>query len=275
MDFAAQFRTQGLAQPGAEFQRRGALHFHVVMRLDGVDEGERFTPPPEEFTPDAFAEAVRRAAPVVRVACPTPDGGSAEVRWGEQLEVRVIEGSAEASREAVSAYIAKYSTKSVEAFGVMEPDELRQEESGHLRRLKAVTEDLAHLPELRHLGLQRGVDQVGFKGHWTTKSRSYSTTFRALRAARRMHVKRKRAPHGVPLDAWGRPEEDDQAVSHGVWRYVACGYRSAGEAFLASSAAARAREKKRVAMEELRSLPRTAPMKAPVDAGSSPSNSEA
>lgn len=259
----------------AEFQRRGALHFHVVMRLDGVAQGEHFAPPPEQFTSEAFVEAVQRAAPHVRVACPMPGEGSAQVRWGEQLEVRVIEGSAETSREAVSAYIAKYSTKSVEAFGVMEPDELRQEEAGHLRRLKTVTEDLSGLPELRHLGLARGVDQVGFKGHWTTKSRSYSTTFGALRAARRMHVKRKRVPHGVPLDAWGRPEEDDQAMTYGVWRYVACGYRNAGEAFLASSAAARAREKRRVAMEELRSLPRIAPAKAPVDAGRSPSNSEA
>lgn len=105
----------------AEFQRRGALHFHVVMRLDGVDESAPFAPPPEEFTTDAFAEAVKRAAPAVRVACPTPDGGSAQVRWGEQLEVRVIEGSAETSREAVSAYLAKYATKSVEVFGSLAP----------------------------------------------------------------------------------------------------------------------------------------------------------
>lgn len=131
------------------------------------------------------------------------------------------------------------------------------------------------MPGLRHLGFQRGVDQVDFKGHWTTKSRSYSTTFRALRSARRMHVKKKRAPHGVPLDAWGRPEEEDQAMTHGIWRYVASGYRTAGEALLASSAAARAREKKRLAREELRSLPRIPPVKAALDAGRSSFDPEA
>jgi hypothetical protein len=55
------------------------------------------------------------------------------------------------------------------------------------------------------------------------------------------------------LDAWGRPKEDDQAaVVIATWRYVGSGYPSTGEAWLAASAAARAREERRIAREELR-----------------------
>jgi hypothetical protein len=55
------------------------------------------------------------------------------------------------------------------------------------------------------------------------------------------------------LDAWGRPE-DDQAVIVVVasWGYVGSGYATEGERWLALSAAARAREQRRAAWEELR-----------------------
>jgi hypothetical protein len=57
---------------------------------------------------------------------------------------------------------------------------------------------------------------------------------------------------GVPLDAWGRPEDDDQAaVVIATWRYVGAGYQTQREVWLALSAAARARERRRVAREEL------------------------
>jgi hypothetical protein len=170
-----------------------------------------------------------------------------------QLEVRAIAGTAELGPRAVAAYIAKYATKSIDASAVDSDD------NRHQRRLVEATRKLAHLPELRHLKLDRAVDSVGYHGHWSTKSRRYSTTFRAPRHARRMHVKRKRSPHGVPLDAWGRPEDHDKVTTHGIWRFVGCGYRTTGEAFLAMSAAARSRENKRLALEELRSLQRCDP----------------
>ena len=55
------------------------------------------------------------------------------------------------------------------------------------------------------------------------------------------------------MDAWA-PAEDDQAVIVvASWHYLGSGYQSTGEAWLATSAAARAREERRVAREELRS----------------------
>jgi hypothetical protein len=69
--------------------------------------------------------------------------------------------------------------------------------------------------------------------------------------ARVAFAKRRRAKDGVPLDAWGRPEDDDRVVIVASWIYVASGYATEGERWLALSAAARAREQRRVAWEEL------------------------
>jgi hypothetical protein len=93
---------------------------------------------------------------------------------------------------------------------------------------------------------------LGFGGHWSTKSRRYSTTMTALRRARVAFAKRRRTRDGVPLDAWGRPEDDQAVVVLASWIYVGSGYETEGERWLALSAAARAREQRRVAWEELR-----------------------
>jgi hypothetical protein len=55
----------------------------------------------------------------------------------------------------------------------------------------------------------------------------------------------------VPLDAWGRPEDDDQVVIVAAGVYAGKGYATEGERWLALSAAARAREQRRIAREEL------------------------
>jgi hypothetical protein len=98
---------------------------------------------------------------------------------------------------------------------------------------------------------------LGFRSHWSTKSRRYSTTMTALRRARVQFAKRRRARDGVPLDAWGRAEDDEDqaAVVIATWSYVGAGYQTQGEVWLALSAAARAREQRQVAREELRTRP--------------------
>jgi hypothetical protein len=54
------------------------------------------------------------------------------------------------------------------------------------------------------------------------------------------------------LDAWGRPEDDQAVEMVASWAYVGAGYATEGERWLALSAAARAREARRIAKEELR-----------------------
>jgi secreted protein with Ig-like and vWFA domain len=56
----------------------------------------------------------------------------------------------------------------------------------------------------------------------------------------------------VPLDAWGRAEDDQAVIVVASWAYVGSGYETEGERWLALSAAARAREERRIAMEEIR-----------------------
>ena len=104
--------------------------------------------------------------------------------------------------------------------------------------------------ELDGLRLRAWAHMLGFRGHWSTKSRRYSTTFTVLRRARVAFAKRRRARDGVPLDVWGRPEDDQAVIVLATWSYVASDYVTEGERWLALSAAARAREQRRVAWED-------------------------
>jgi hypothetical protein len=251
----------------AEFQRRGAIHFHAVIRLDASTEcrcAGCLTAPPEPFTAAVLEDALRLAVPAVRVPCPPVDGERERyARWGEQLDVRNItqaEGEAgELSAEQVAGYIAKYATKATESFGSgldrrIGADDLDRldELPAHVAELIRACWALGGRRELEGLRLRAWAHMLGFGGHWSTKSRRYSTTFTVLRRARVAFAKRRRAKDGVPLDAWGRPEDDDQVVIVASWIYVGKGYETEGERWLALSAAARAREQRRIAWEELR-----------------------
>jgi hypothetical protein len=57
----------------AEYQRRGAVHFHAVMRLDAATAcrcAACLLPPPVVFTVELLGAAVRQAAASVTVPCP-------------------------------------------------------------------------------------------------------------------------------------------------------------------------------------------------------------
>jgi hypothetical protein len=68
------------------------------------------------------------------------------------------------------------------------------------------------------------------------------------------YAKRRRARDGIPLDAFGRPEDDQAVIVVASWVFVGAGYETEGERWLALSAAARAREQRQVALEELRTM---------------------
>jgi hypothetical protein len=254
----------------AEFQRRGAIHFHAVLRLDAATDCRCpgcLAPPPEPFTAGVLEDALRQAVPAVRVPCPSVDGGPERyARWGEQLDVRNIttgeDQAEELSAEQVAGYIAKYASKATESFGSgldrrLDPDDLDRLDGlpAHVVELVRAAWKLGGRRELEGLRLRAWAHMLGFRGHWSTKSRRYSTTFTVLRRARVQFAKRRRARDGVPLDAWDRPEDDQAVIVIASWIYVGSGYATEGERWLALSAAARAREQREVAWEELRTMP--------------------
>ena len=84
---------------------------------------------------------------------------------------------------------------------------------------------------------------LGYRSHFATKSCRYSTTMRALRAARRNWKRRQRPSpqHGGDKNVFTLTDLE----------WAGRGWRTAGDALLALSAAARAREHKQIAREEV------------------------
>jgi hypothetical protein len=257
----------------AEFQRRGAIHFHAVIRLDAATDcrcAGCLAPPPDRLTAALLEKALRAAVAAVGVACPTLNEQPARyARWGEQFDVRNITRAdgdgGELSAEQVAGYIAKYATKATESFGSGLDRRLGADDLEHLDGLPVHVAELVRAcwelggcAELDSLRLRAWAHMLGFRGHWSTKSRRYSTTMTVLRRARVAFAKRRRARDGVPLDAWDRPEDDQAVVVVASWVYVGAGYETEGERWLALSAAARAREQRRIAREELTTTTRSA-----------------
>jgi hypothetical protein len=262
----------------AEYQKRGAVHFHAVIRLDARTAcgcPGCVLPPSEEFTAGLLEEAVKEAAATVAVACPALDADqdlTLVARWGEQLHIRNIttdnDGGQDDNKkllaEQVAGYVAKYATKSTEALGITLDHRIGAAELDdldlpvHVAELLRACWELGARPGLVGLRLRKWAHMLGFGGHFSTKSRRYSTTLGALRRARAACAIRRRRGDALPLDAWGRPENDQAAIVVGFWAYLGRGYQSTGEAWLAALAAARAHEERRIAKEELRTMTMTA-----------------
>ncbi|MFI0425255.1 replication initiator [Spongiactinospora sp. 9N601] len=172
----------------AEYQRRGIVHFHAVIRLDGP--GGPAAPPPPWATAEVLADAVRHAAGAITIPLSTH---GRTLRWGDQLDIRPIRTNGELTEQAVAAYIAKYATKAAECVGTLDRrihtlDELDHHPlRDHARRLITECLRLGALEDLAAHRLTQWAHMLGFRGHFSTKSRRYSTTLGALRAVREAH----------------------------------------------------------------------------------------
>jgi hypothetical protein len=208
----------------AEYQRRGVVHFHAIIRLDGPTGPS--SAPPAWATLDLLTAAIAQAADAVHLDTPTAPGLPARTLcWGREYDTRPITTSGELTDTRVAAYVAKYATKAAECTGTLDRritatdrlDELPVSE--HARRLIAACLRLGKLHELAGLRLTAWAHMLGFRGHFSTKSRHYSTTFGALRAERAQH-QRDHAPTG---SLW--PElEDDTTLVLAHWRFAGQGH---------------------------------------------------
>jgi hypothetical protein len=87
---------------------------------------------------------------------------------------------------------------------------------------------------------------LGYRGHCLTTSRRYSTTFKALREARQHYVHEQLLARSHDAAQRALAGATERTAS---FRYVGVGHLTAADALLASSAAARAREHRRLARE--------------------------
>jgi hypothetical protein len=94
--------------------------------------------------------------------------------------------------------------------------------SPHLRRMAEVAWTLGADERFAHLHLRRHAHSLGYGGHFLSKSRRYSTSFRALKADRVAWRSQQR--HGVATT--------DHSVE-ARWRAVGIGWASPGEALFA------------------------------------------
>ncbi|WP_406254971.1 replication initiator [Streptomyces chartreusis] len=221
----------------AEYQKRGAVHFHAVIRLDGPEGSD--TAPPCWATAELLADAIRAAAKAARVDGPEVDGRSHSFVFGRQLDVRPIRSAdfddgQELTERAVAAYIAKYATKGAEATtGTLDRPIRFLAELAHARitdhasRMIRTAWALGARKELAELRHRAWAHMLGFRGHFSTKSRRYSTTLGALRGARADWRHAQAAAPTVPEDG-----ETTLVLAH--WVFAGTGL-SAAEAWLASS----------------------------------------
>ncbi|WP_329202178.1 MULTISPECIES: replication initiator [unclassified Streptomyces] len=253
----------------AEFQRRGAIHFHAVIRIDGPTGPS--SPPPSWASTNLLDRSIRAAIahPYTSASVPAAaDQPARTFRWGTQLDVRPIKAfgdHSDVTEQAVASYVAKYATKAAEATGASDTavhcrmcggsgrssrysssasplsrcarchgtglgeDLAQMSVSDHARRLMGACAALQPLYPDRPL--TRWAHMLGFRGHFSTKSRQYSTTLGALRQTRADY----RAAQEREARGLGDVEPDTVLVL-ASWQYAGRGH-SPGESVLAATIA--------------------------------------
>ncbi|MEV7629395.1 replication initiator [Actinoplanes sp. NPDC089786] len=217
----------------AEWQRRGSVHFHAVMRFDGP--AGPADPVPAWATLGLLIRTVRSAAQRVTYNVPDTD---VVLRFGSQLDIRPIapgRAGEELTERAVASYIAKYVTKP-EVSGVTVDRPIRDLTTVQVLPVTEHSRKLIHTCWV--LGLRRWAHQLGYRGHIATKSRRYSTTYTALRAARAEHRKGGEAPAA-------------DALVEKAWAFSHSGH-TAGQAMFAEGIADDLHEARQAAREERR-----------------------
>ncbi|MFC8501897.1 replication initiator [Pedococcus sp. NPDC057267] len=252
----------------AEYQRRGLVHFHALIRLDGPREAEGgFAPAPRQITATILARLVRDAVAAVRFTAPPVhdhDDVPRVLGFGSQVDARPVttarrtdDPGAALSPEQVAGYLAKYATKAAA--------DTTDHTNPHLRRIQRTADQLGRrveddwvatgrqgpLTDRPYGLLGKWAHELGFRGHFATKSRRYSITLGQLRRARRRAQqlvadanRRGETIDLAAMEAQLLAVDDDHTTTLviGSWTYTHTGWDTPGDAALAKAAAAAARE---------------------------------
>jgi hypothetical protein len=243
----------------AEYQRRAVVHYHTLIRLDPA--GDESQPAVSAID---LAALVRHAAHQVRLpvtadgpadtgVTPAPQTPQARMlRFGAQIDTQPLTATGDTTKPGlarrVAAYLAKYTTKSVTEFGIaarrISPAAIGELNiPAHTRRILSALAKLAALPG--NAAMLSWLHTLGYRGHITTKSRRYSVTMTALRAARH-HWRASRADNPEPFECQSdsRTEHRLSRIANELsdWRIDGAGLRDDGERLLVHTAARQARQ---------------------------------
>jgi hypothetical protein len=246
----------------AEYQARGAVHFHALLRLDGYDPAcpDRLLPAPSVITLADLEDAIRRVAAAISYRTPSHPArpGGWRVTWGTELDIRIITmtGTAAITDLAVASYLAKYSTKGTEVTGHasarLTPGTITlyaNPDGSHTERLIAACWDIGADPG--YASLRRWAHMLGFGGHFLTKARRYSVRFADLRQARIRYCRGQgTGPDHRPIRT-AEHADDETILILGTFSYAATGWRTTGDALLANTAADQARKRRQAGHDEL------------------------
>ncbi|WP_159325121.1 replication initiator protein RepSA [Streptomyces tendae] len=240
----------------AEYQKRGAVHFHAVVRFDGPDGPD--SPPPVWATLDLLTDAIHAAAARVAVDVdPAGDQPARTLRWGTQLDVQPIGAfgdGEEITEQAVASYVAKYATKAAETTGTVDRRIGNKEALAllgvpdHPARLIAACLDLhSFYPDRK---FRDWAHMLGFRGHFSSKSRRYSTTLGALRQTRADYrAAQQREALGLPDPG----DEQATTLTLAHWSYAGHGH-TPGELWLAANIRRDIQQSRETAREVLADL---------------------
>jgi len=249
----------------AEYQARGAVHFHVLLRLDGLDPDDpaRLLAPPLGLTVADLEDAIRHVAAITWQTPPhpaSPGGDGWVIGWGSKLDVWPItlRATGTITDLMVASYLAKYSTKGTEVTGHASkrftPATVglyAKADGTHPERLIHACWKLGSHPD--YAGLQRWAHMLGFGGHFLTKARHYSVTFGELRAARICYRRTQdTGPEHQPIRTADHSDEETTLIV-GNLSYAGTGWATTGDALLANTAADQARKRHQAGREEISS----------------------
>jgi hypothetical protein len=214
----------------AEYQARGVVHFHALIRLDANAPG--YAPPGPQWTTARLEAAVKAVAAQVSALAPVGKTGRALLlTFGPQTDVRPVLGHQDGklTPAAVANYIAKYATKTADAPGLPAS---RLRSLDEIQALRCSAHHKRMIETAWHLGHRQWAHMLGYGGHFLTKSRAYSVTFGQLRRARLEHRRAQRYDPSQ-LDPWGRPVDETTVLFLGSWTYAGSGYAASDAHLLA------------------------------------------
>jgi hypothetical protein len=206
----------------AEYQARGVVHFHAVIRLDAP--GEDHQPPPAAYTADLLCDAIGQAAAAVALAVEHL-GRAVMLGFGAQTDRRpvrrntIVATGKPLDAGAVANYIAKYATKTLTAPGVPDTRIRHASEitglrcSAHYRAMITIAWDLGARQATGDPRFRQWAHMLGYGGHFLTKSRRYSVTFGQLRGPHQLPPRpappgRRTRPVGTTSRRNRRPDSD-------------------------------------------------------------------